>query len=450
MRLSLFDRLRQFARWRVGAPAPSRNRKHRKGGVPSPRPAARQRHTGISQQYSAEPSPWERTAQVPPWERTAHVPPWERSPGPAPQPPPPRTDVSPRNGPGHPGTGPGSYPGLATNYDGSGDHRAAGGAERPAGIGGGAGRARIREAPFGVAPAESARVSPEVPRQAQSAARQPWYHVVGDPAAAARQPPGQMRPVDAAGLADRTGLADTAGLAASGPGTASPAEPVVPAGAMRAAGAALPFAAPHPRGHPPTADGRRNCGPLEAVLWRQWDEAATPPPELVAAVERLAEFPRQLKEKLAAGLDAIYLGPGGVPELDDMTSLRGVPLPSGRATWDACAGAYGERKIVVGSRPSPTPDVMCHEVGHALDDLDSPPGKWQSDSAEFRLTYDQCQPYIASDFHRQRGGLGRKEFFADAFAAIASGQRPALVDMLDGNTRIALRVMLYFNRRYGI
>ena len=36
------------------------------------------------------------------------------------------------------------------------------------------------------------------------------------------------------------------------------------------------------------------------------------------------------------------------------------------------------------------------------------------------------------------GGLGRKEFFADAFAAIASAQRPALVDMLSGNTRIAL------------
>jgi hypothetical protein len=93
---------------------------------------------------------------------------------------------------------------------------------------------------------------------------------------------------------------------------------------------------------------------------------------------------------------------------------------------------------------------MCHEVGHALDDIDSPPGKWQSDSAEFRVLYEHCQRDIASDFHRQRGGLGRKEFFADAFAAIASAQRPALVDMLSGNTRIALRVMLYFNRRYGI
>ena len=197
-------------------------------------------------------------------------------------------------------------------------------------------------------------------------------------------------------------------------------------------------------------DGRRHCGSLERVLWRQWDPANPPPAEVIAAVDRLAELPEQIKERLVDGLDAIFLGPGGVPELDDMTALRGVRLPSGRASWDACAGAYGERKIVVGSQPSPTPDVMCHEVGHALDDLDSPPGKWQSDSAQFRMLYDQCQPYLASDFHRQPGGLGRKEFFADAFAAIASRQRPALVDMLSGETRAALRVMLYFNRRYGI
>ena len=212
----------------------------------------------------------------------------------------------------------------------------------------------------------------------------------------------------------------------------------------------LPFVAPHSRGRPRSADGRRHCGSLETILWRQWDAALLPPPEVVEAIDRLAELPEQIKEKLAAGLDWIFVGPGGVPELDEMTALRGVRLPSGQATWDACAGAYGDRKVVVGSQPSPTPDVMCHEIGHALDDLDSPPGKWQSDSAEFRMLYDQCQPHLASDFHCQPGGLGRKEFFADAFAAIASGQRPALVDMLSGDTRTALRVMLYFNRRYGI
>jgi hypothetical protein len=319
------------------------------------------------------------------------------------------------------------------------------------GQGGGNGRARIREAPFGAALPDTAARNPAPPDAAPpgatrpgpaapAGARQPWYQVVGGPAAARRQA-GQ-----AGVAAARNGA--LAGQAAPPPARQAPARAA--AAPDPGARAMLPFAAAHPHDHPLTADGRRNCGPLEKILWRQWDAGTTPPPQAVAAVDRLAEFPRALQEKLAVGLDGIYVGAGGVPDLDDMAALHNVPLPSGKATWDACAGAYGDRKIVVGTRPSPTPDVMCHEIGHALDDLDSPPGKWQSDSAEFRLIYDQCQPYIASDFHRQRGGLGRKEFFADAFAAIASAQRPALVDMLGGNTRVALRVMLYFNRRYGI
>jgi hypothetical protein len=266
--------------------------------------------------------------------------------------------------------------------------------------------------------------------------REPWYQVVGEPGAAS-----QVRPLDIAGQAATTGQValDSAGYVAR-----------IARGPRGMRREALPFAVPHQQGQPSVADGRVNCGSLEAILWRQWDAETVPPPEVVGAIERLAELPGALQDKLADALDGIYVGAGGVPELDDMSALRGVALPSGKATWDACAGAYGERKIVVGSRPSPTPDVMCHEIGHALDDIDSPPGKWQSDSAEFRMIYDHCQPFIASEFHRQRGGLGRKEFFADAFAAIASAQRPALVDMLSGNTRIALRVMLYFNRRYGI
>jgi hypothetical protein len=326
----------------------------------------------------------------------------------------------------------------------------------PNGAGGGAGRARIREAPpFGAAPVETQTRGEAVTRgqdgasqpPADAAPRQPWYQVVGGPAGKA-----QSQPVAAQAAAGQAAAGQAVGQAAWRPGV-----PVFGPGAARAqvghdpSAEALPFAGPHPRGHPLAGDGRRHCGPLEKILWRQWDAATTvPPPQAIAAIERLAEFPRGLQEKLAEGLDGIYVGAGGVPDLDDMGALHGVQLPSGKATWDACAGAYGDRKIVVGTRPSPTPDVMCHEVGHALDDLDSPPGKWQSDSPEFKNIYDQCQPYIASDFHRQRGGLGRKEFFADSFAAIASAQRPALVDMLSGNTRLALQVMLYFNRRYGI
>jgi hypothetical protein len=199
-----------------------------------------------------------------------------------------------------------------------------------------------------------------------------------------------------------------------------------------------------------TGAGHRHCGHLERILHREWAVGDEPPPQIVQAVDRLAELPQLIKERLVTGLDAIYVGPGGVPDLDDMRALSGVPLPSGRATWDVCAGAYGERKVVVGSRPSPTPDVMCHEIGHALDDIDGPVDNWLSDCDEFIDLYDQCLPSMVSDFHRQSGQLGRREFFADAFAAIASSQRPALVEMVGGNTRAALSVMLYFNVRYGI
>ncbi|WP_343954950.1 hypothetical protein [Nonomuraea longicatena] len=212
-----------------------------------------------------------------------------------------------------------------------------------------------------------------------------------------------------------------------------------------------PRAQPNRPDTPDLGDGLLHCGPLEAVLHRQWDaRQGPPPPETVRAVESLARLPERLKKKLAISLEGIYVGPGGVPDLDDMGYLRGAPLPSGRASWDICAGAYGDRKIVVGDRPSPTPDVMMHEVGHAIDDVDSAPGEWVSDSPEFVALYEQATPLLASAFHRQAGGLGRKEFFADAFAAIASRQRPALVDMLGGDTRMALDVMLFFNRRYGI
>ena len=198
------------------------------------------------------------------------------------------------------------------------------------------------------------------------------------------------------------------------------------------------------------APGFRHCGCLEDVLIREWAVGADPGPAAVTAINRLAELPLLVKQKLATGLDAIHVGPGGVPDLDDMGALKGVALPSGRATWDACAGAYGDRKIVIGSRPSPAADVTCHEVGHALDDLDGAPGQWQSDSAAFHALYRRCVPHAASEFHRRGGSLGRREFFADAFAAIASRQRPALVEMLSGDTRTALDVMLYFNVRYGI
>jgi hypothetical protein len=260
----------------------------------------------------------------------------------------------------------------------------------------------------------------------------------------------QAAPARAATL--RGGAARAAVRPVPGAGAPGPAARAVPtAQERRAARAAAPQKLWYEVAHDNrTAAGRRHCGRLEEILYRDWAPEAVPSPAVARAIDRLAELPQLIKDRLVAGLDAIYVGEGGVPDLDDMSRLSGVPLPSGRATWDACAGAYGERKIIVGSRPSPSPDVMCHEIGHALDDIDGDGEQWQSDSPDFVALYDYCAPHLVSGFHRQQGVLGRREFFADAFAAIASRQRPALVDMLGGDTRTALNVMLFFNVRYGI
>jgi hypothetical protein len=326
---------------------------------------------------------------------------------------------------------PGRVPGPAATPGAAGAHRRVGGG-RPWPSHAGSDQPEVRNARPAV---PESRVNPPVP-----------------PAQAARGAPGSPgrsgRPAGHA-LPRRWGIARAATRAAPKADVAG--EPAARQASRSARGAVA--------ARPPwyeiaqsnrTAVGRRHCGHLEPLVHREWAQDVVPPPEVVRAIDRLAELPQLIKSKLAAGLDAIYIGMGGVPNLDDMGRLRGIPLPSGRATWDACAGAYGERKIIVGSRPSPSPDVMCHEIGHALDDIDGLDDQWQSDSAEFHALYDQCLPHMVSSFHQQPGALGRREFFADAFAAIASRQRPALVEMLGGDTRAALNVMLYFNVRYGI
>lgn len=337
--------------------------------------------------------------------------------------------------PATPGAGPAAAgPALAAQgvpAVGAGRHRRAAAGPGMSGQAAGTG-AVAQPAPFG---------SPVMPARGRAGAGR-----TGQPSPAA---PGRRGRGTAAGRADHAAGAARAAIRASAgdrggrAAARAPAQPRPPAPA-----AGLPwYEVAHARR---LAAGQRDCGALEAILHREWAPGESPPPEAVRAIHRLAELPGEVQDRLAAMLDAIHVGPGGVPELDDMVRLRGVPLPSGRATWDSCAGAYGERKIIVGTRPSSAPDVMCHEVGHALDDIDGNGHEWQSDSAEFRALYDRCLPLLVSNFHKQDGVLGRREFFADAFSAIASRQRPALVDMLGGATRTALEVMLFFNARYGI
>ena len=204
--------------------------------------------------------------------------------------------------------------------------------------------------------------------------RQPWYQVVGES--------GGRRPSRACRVRRRRPRRARRPRRGRRRPRCSAGRPRGPASRAIRPEEALPFAAPHPRGHPrpPTAVGTAvrsspSCGG-SGTPPRPLRPPRRSPPSSGWPSSRCS-----CRRSWPTGLDGIYVGAGGVPDLDDMGALHGVQLPSGKATWDACAGAYGDRKIVVGTRPSPTPDVMCHEVGHALDDLDSPPGKWQSDSA---------------------------------------------------------------------
>src|SRR5262249_52747299 len=138
--------------------------------------------------------------------------------------------------------------------------------------GGGIGRARIKEAPFGAAPAamETVAAGQEAAATAppNAAPQEPRDQGGGGPPASRPAPAGVPGVADTASRSAQAAQADQSARA----GTADATHPA------RGGQAALPFAAPHPQGQPPTADGRQNCGPLESILWRQWDAAETTPP----------------------------------------------------------------------------------------------------------------------------------------------------------------------------
>lgn len=63
------------------------------------------------------------------------------------------------------------------------------------------------------------------------------------------------------------------------------------------------------------------------------------------------------------------------------------------------------KTVFLGDRPTPTLDVLWHEIGHALDDLDGPGEEMISDQLPWRAVYDTCLPYLTSPSTRFRGRL---------------------------------------------
>lgn len=206
-----------------------------------------------------------------------------------------------------------------------------------------------------------------------------------------------------------------------------------------------PCCRPHPPGtHPVPRDGRRHCGHLERVLVRQWEDGSpAPSPALVRAVDRLADLPAHIADRLADELRGIWAGPGAVPDLDDLGRLRGVPINPDRPriTWDLAAGAFTYGLIAVGSAESASHDVMLHEIGHALDHIDQ-----MSAGAEFTALHALVQPVLADTVYRDRPA----ELFAEGFALAAAHYPAGLVTMMNGHEARAEVLWTYFGRHYLI
>jgi hypothetical protein len=210
-----------------------------------------------------------------------------------------------------------------------------------------------------------------------------------------------------------------------------------------------PWTGPHcrplpPDTHPIPRDGRRHCGHLEAILIRQWQDGTPAPfPALVQTIDRLAELPSHIADRLVSEIRGIWVGPGPIPGLDGLGYLRGVPLHPGQpeVTWDLIAGAFTDGLLTVGSIRSASYDVTLHEIGHALDQIDQ-----MSASAEFRALHSLCRPVLVNPFYRDRPA----ELFAEGFTLVTTNYLAGLVMMMNGNEARAEALWAYFRRHYQI
>ncbi|WP_155343591.1 anthrax toxin lethal factor-related metalloendopeptidase [Acrocarpospora pleiomorpha] len=157
-------------------------------------------------------------------------------------------------------------------------------------------------------------------------------------------------------------------------------------------------------------------------------------------VDDLASLPVHIATRLAEELDAIWLGPGAVPDLDDLGHLRGQAIPSGVALWDVVPGMCTGRIIAIGTSAHVSASLVLHEVGHALDVWDG-----MSSSAEWTTVMKMISPHIQHPRY-----LDTVEWFAEAYALCASGQAGRLLRMLDGQENLAAVVWGYFRRHYGV
>ena len=133
-----------------------------------------------------------------------------------------------------------------------------------------------------------------------------------------------------------------------------------------------------------------------------------------------------------------------MPDLDGRTSLRGVPLPAGRATWDACGGAYSERN----ERLSIT--VPGIEIPRGFGGSPGPRGGGGRPIAVPTIRGDGRLPTLTSEGSRETSGLmtlgGGALFAAGPHVFVRPDARAQVV--FSGDTRVLGLFTLNFGYRF--
>ena len=108
--------------------------------------------------------------------------------------------------------------------------------------------------------------------------------------------------------------------------------------------------------------GRRGpADTTERLRWAAGLGTRWPSPSRPQAYTRIAAIDSE--EDVTAVREEVTTATASRPNLDDMTSLRGIPLSSGRPHGMPARERTASARSWSAQRPSLTPDVMCHEVG---------------------------------------------------------------------------------------
>lgn len=189
---------------------------------------------------------------------------------------------------------------------------------------------------------------------------------------------------------------------------------------------------------PPRTRAQEILGPR--LLVTQADD-----PAVRALAETLDAYPPRLWEALRDSGVEVYLGAGGIPNLDDLGHLRGErPRGWGEGqTWDQVAGIFDGTVVAAGTAEgfSFSGSVALHEVAHSVGFTQG----FAGEDGEFVALHDDPElaaihaelhdegrlvPYLAQD--GPGGEAGRQELFAEGFATYHARGRAAVVELWGG------------------